>query len=106
MSNVGPELLSSREAMARHDTDGEFVSEREDWSLYIEQLENYFVANNVVTGEKKRAILLSVCGACTYKLIGNLITPVTPWLKSYEYLVKLVREHYSFRRSEIQLSYS
>ena len=69
--------------------------------MYIEQLENYFVANDVVTGEKKRAILLSICGARTYQLIRNLTTPVTPSLKSYENLVKLVREHYSPRRSEI-----
>ena len=63
-SSVGPKLLSSEEAMACHGTVGEFVSEREDWSSYIERLENYFVANDVVTGEKKRAMLLSVCGAC------------------------------------------
>ena len=54
-----------------------------------------------MTGEKKRAILLSVCGARTYQLICNLTTPVTPLLKSHEDLVKLVREHYSPRRSEI-----
>ena len=34
-SSVGPNLPSSREAMARHGTVGEFVSEQEDWSLYI-----------------------------------------------------------------------
>ena len=53
----------------------------------------------MVTGEEKRAILLSVCAART--LIRNLTTPVTSWLKSYEDLVKLVQEHYSPRRSEI-----
>ena len=54
-----------------------------------------------MTDEKKHTILLSVCGACTYQLICNLTTLVTPSLKSYEDLVKLVREHYSPRWSEI-----
>ena len=65
----------------------ESLCELEDWSLYIERLENYFVANDVVTGEKKCAILLSVYGARTYQLICNLKTPITPSLKSYEDLV-------------------
>ena len=80
---------------------GKFVSEREGWSSYIEWPENYFVANDVVTAEKKRAILLSVCGARTSQLIRNLTTQVTPLVKSYEDLVKLVQEHYSSRRPEI-----
>ena len=86
---------------ARYGTVGEFVSEQEDWSSYIEQLENYFVTDDVVTGEKKRAILLSVCGARTYQLISYLTTPVIPSLQTYEDLVKLVRERYSLRWSEI-----
>ena len=59
----------------------EFVSEREDWSSYIEQLESYFVVNYVVTSDKKHAILLSVCGPRTCQLIRNLTTPVTQSLK-------------------------
>ena len=76
--------------MGRHGTIGEFVSEHEDWSSYIERLENYFVANDVVTAKKKHAMLLGVCYARTYQLICNLTTPVTLSLKSYEDLVKLV----------------
>ena len=63
----------------------EFVSEREDWSSYIEQLESYFVANYVVTSDKKNAILLSVCGPRTCQLIRNLTTPVTQSLKWYDW---------------------
>ena len=71
------------------------------WLLYIELLQNY-VANDVVTAKKKHAILLSVCGACTYQLICNLTTHVIPSLKSYEDLVvKLVREHYSPRSQRL-----
>ena len=47
---------------------GEFVSEREDWLSYIEQLKSYFVANDVVTGDKKRTVLLNK------KLLSHLKT--------------------------------
>ena len=108
-SSVDPELPSNREAMIHF----KFVSEQEDWSLYIERLENFFVANDVVTAEEKHAIQLSVCGDHhhTYRLIRSLTTPITLSLKSYEDLVKLVREHYSPRRVrdhwkfQIKLSY-
>ena len=61
-SSVSLELPNNREVIARHGTVREFVSEREDWSSYIEQLENHFAANDVVTAEKKCVILLSVRG--------------------------------------------
>ena len=49
--------------MATHGTVGEFDSGRETWVSYSERLEQYFIANDVAGEEKKRAILLSVCGA-------------------------------------------
>ena len=50
--------------MAKHGSVGEYNSDgEEDWVSYIERLQNYFVANKVTTEAKKRAILLSVCGA-------------------------------------------
>lgn len=42
---------------------------------------------------KKRAVLLSVCGAETYRLIRNLVAPAKPTSKSFEQLVKLVHTH-------------
>jgi hypothetical protein len=33
---------------------------------------HYFVANKVTEDEQKRAILLSVCGAATFKMIKSL----------------------------------
>jgi len=69
-----------------------FVPEQEDWVSYTERLEQYFTANAIKTeeGERWHAILLSCCGAATYQLIRNLVSPEKPTAKSFEQLVKLV----------------
>ena len=51
--------------------------------------------------EKKRAILLSVCGAATYKLIRSLVHPHKPTDKTFEEIVKLVKHHHEPPPSEI-----
>ena len=53
----------------------EFVEEDGNWVEYIERLQHFFLANNIYDEGKQRLILLSVCGAKTYKLIHNLTTP-------------------------------
>ena len=78
--------------MANHGTLTEYDMQ-EDWSEYIERLEFYFEANGVSDGEKQRAILLSVCGSKTYKLIRNLTTPQKPSDKTFAELVDLVQGH-------------
>ena len=55
--------------MATHDGFGAFEEGREEWASYTEHLEQYFTANDTKTAEKKRTILLSVCGAATYQVI-------------------------------------
>ena len=47
----------------------EFSGNLDDWEAYIEQLENYFMANDIDNTAKKRAILLSSCGTAAYKTI-------------------------------------
>ena len=84
-----------------HGTVGEFDSAVEDWTAYTERLGNYFVANDVASADKQRAILLSACGATTYHLIRNLVSPNTPNSKSYADLVELVREHFHPKPSVI-----
>ena len=44
-------------------------------------------------GEKKRNILLTVCGSKIYGLMRNLLSPETPDSKSFQELAKLVEEH-------------
>ena len=42
-----------------------------NWIEYTERLEYYFTANEITDNEMKRAVLLSSCGAKTYKLPCN-----------------------------------
>ena len=46
-----------------------------DWDTYAERLEYYIQANSIDNTEKKKAVLLSVCGADTFSLLKNIITP-------------------------------
>ena len=48
-----------------------------------------------------RAILLSVCGPSTYRLMRNLCTPSKPTEKSYSELVKLVTDYFNPTQSVI-----
>ena len=74
--------------MATHGTTGAFEPSNETWLSYAERLEQYFIANDVDAADKKRATLLSVCGATTYQLIRNLVAPAKPTGKSFDELVK------------------
>ena len=71
----------------------EFVPGTEEWGSYVERAEHYFEANGVDTQETRRAVLLSSCGAPTYRLIRNLSTPLKPGEKTYKEIVELVASH-------------
>ena len=77
----------------------------EDWRAYVERFEQYCVANDIVDDGKKRAVLLSVCGAKTYQMIGNLTKPDMPKDKSYDDIVKSLTTHYSPKPSIITQRY-
>ena len=87
--------------MAVHGSIGEYSDSIEDWTAYTERLENYFTANDVEDGSKKRAILLSVCEAATYKLIRSLAAPEKPTDYSYEALKQMVKTHHNPKPSVI-----
>ena len=76
--------------MATHGSIGEFKNAQEDWQSYIERLQQYFVANDVKTAEKQRAILLSAVGGPTYQLIRNLLAPEKPHNKTFAQIVEAV----------------
>ena len=71
----------------------EEYDKKESWIEYTERLEQYFATNKITDSGKKRAVLLSVCGAKTYKLIRNLVNPRKPTDKSFAELVNLVKNH-------------
>ena len=79
----------------------EEYNENDSWIEYTERLEQYFAANEITDNNKKRAVLLSVCGAKTYKLIRNLVNPRKPTDKSFGELVNLVKNHLNPRPSSI-----
>ncbi len=86
---------------AKHGAIGEYESENEEWTSYAERLDNYFLANDVETEAKKRAVLLSVCGAKTYQLIRSLVAPRKPADLQYSELVEEVRKHFNPKPSVI-----
>jgi len=51
--------------------------------------------------EKKRAVLLTLIGPATYKLLSNLIAPQKPGEVEYSSLVKTLADHFSPTPSEI-----
>ena len=61
-----------------------FNLSNEDWRAYVERFEQYCVTNNIVDDGKKRAVLLSICGAKIYQMIVNLTKPDMPKDKSYD----------------------
>ena len=93
-SEIVPRILKfedttfgDKDGMVMHGSIGTFDGAREDWTSYSERLEQYFVRNDVTAAEKKRAILLSVCGAATYQLIQNIVAPEKPTERTFEQLV-------------------
>ena len=85
--------------MATHSRLDEFNEGQEEWRSYMERVDNYFTANDIVDTDKKRANLLSACGAQTYKLVRSLVAPQKPTKFSYSELVKTVSDHYHLKLS-------
>ena len=87
--------------MATIGTLHEFNSSEEDWERYVEVLDNFFVANDIVNDGKKAAVLLTCVGARTYKLISDLCSPDLPSTKTYVQLSTLLKNHFIPRRSVV-----
>jgi len=81
--------------MAVHTGIGAFSGDPTKWEDYVERLENYFVAHDIKTEVKKRAVLLSECGTAMYKLIRNLVVPQKPSEIEYKALLDKTKEHFS-----------
>ena len=64
-----------------------FDASKEEWPQYEERLTHFFQANDIDDAGKKRAVLLSVVGPVTYKLLRNLLAPAKPGEKTYGELV-------------------
>jgi len=91
--------------MANHGTISEFSSSQETWTSYIEGLEQYLAANKVEDADQQKAILLSVCGPATYRLIHNLASPKKKTELKLKEIVELVGKHHDPKPSAIVQRY-
>lgn len=68
---------------------------------YLERLECFFDANKIEGDGKKRAVLLSVCGAATYSTLRSVLAPTRPSDSAYKDIKKALQRHYGPAPSEI-----
>ena len=80
---------------------GEFNEKRESWENYVDRLDEFFVANEITDAARKRAILNSVVGPETYKLISSLLSPTKPKDSTYEAIVEKLKKHFTPIKSSI-----
>jgi len=73
----------------------EFHNSKEDWREYEKCLTQFFLANSIEAAEKKRAVLLSVIGSGTYKLLRNLLSPDKPGDKDNADIIATLAAHFS-----------
>ncbi|CAC5375275.1 unnamed protein product [Mytilus coruscus] len=64
----------------------------EPWDSYVERLDQYFVANEI-DGNKKVPALLCLIGGKLYSLLRDLTFPDKPAEKTFDVLVKLLKDH-------------
>ena len=65
----------------------------DDWDIFIERLEQYFIANRVEDA-RKVPVLLTTISEAVYRMLKNLCDPVTPASKSFEDLKQLLTEQF------------
>ena len=86
-------------------TISEFSSTQESWTAYVERLVQYLAANKIEDPDQQRAVLLSVCGPATYRLIRNLVSPKKPQEFKFAEIVEIVQKHHDPKPSVIVQRY-
>jgi hypothetical protein len=99
-------FLSYLVNMATFGTLSEYDPDTDKWGDYIECIKQFFIANDIgetedADKEKRRAILLSVCGGKTYALIKKLFAPEAPGEKTFKDIADKVAEYYQPKPSII-----
>ncbi|XP_072930630.1 uncharacterized protein [Epargyreus clarus] len=69
-----------------------FDMANDDWGMYIERLEQYFIVNNTKEVHKV-PILITLMGAQSYELLVTLCTPDKPASKKFADLILIMQNH-------------
>lgn len=78
----------------------EYDGTKEEWPQYVERVDHFFAANGITDADKKKSAFLAVIGPATYTLVRNLVSPAKPGEKSYDELVKALKDHFHPTPSE------
>ena len=76
----------------------EFNIHHDDWVIYKEKLDQYFLAN-LISDDRRVSVLLTLIGTDAYKVLRDLCDPDLPHSKSYDALCKLLEEQFSIKVS-------
>ena len=88
-------VAATPQAVGLHGAVAAFDPEQESWSEYVERLEHYFTANDIASDDKRRAILLTIVGASTYRLIRTLVSPSKVTDFTFQQIVEKAKEQFS-----------
>lgn len=66
----------------------------EDWELYEERLDQFFVANSVPR-ERWVAVLITKIGSHAYRILRDLCDPVKPSQKTFEELCEILQKQFA-----------
>ena len=85
--------------MAKHGIVGPFSSDSKDWSAYVERFDQYFIANDITSGQKKRGILPQRLLDTDKQTDTKLGVTTKPSDLVYDELTKKVLDYQKLRRS-------
>ncbi|GBN99197.1 hypothetical protein AVEN_196501-1 [Araneus ventricosus] len=72
-----------------------------EYEPLLRTIKIFLEANEITNAEKKREVLLAVCGIKTLGVLRSLLAPESPSTKSYDDLIKVLKEHFAPTSSEI-----
>lgn len=70
----------------------------DDWEIFIERLDQYFLAN-LIEAQRKVPVLLTSVSETVYKILKNLCNPEKPSTKTYEELTELLNVQFKTKKS-------
>ena len=70
-----------------------FIVGKHDWTLYVERVQEYLVANGISTEEKKRAVLVTLMGSEAYELLASLVAPDKPSTKKFDDIIATMEKY-------------